>query len=194
MDVKDAIEKRRAYRSFEPVEITDGMISELSKAAQLTCSCFNNQPWRYVFARGEPALSMVKEALSPGNAWAKASSMIIAVSGKKENDCINKEREYYLFDMGMATFALILRAQELGLVAHPIAGFDPDKAKQALSIPQEYMLITLVNVGKKMQVMNPLMSEKQVKDEGVRPPRRSLEQICAIDKFSEKFNEASPKA
>jgi nitroreductase len=188
MNVKEATETRRAYRSFEPVEITKEMMDELAKAAQLTCSCFNNQPWRYVFAHGEPALSKVKEALNAGNAWAKASSMIIAVFGKKEKDCNIKEREYYLFDIGMATFALILRATELGLVAHPIAGFDPEKAKQALGIPADNMLITVVNVGKKAQAMNPLMSEKQVKDEQQRPPRRGLEQIYSVDKFDAKLD------
>ena len=149
MELADLIEKRRAYRSFEPAEITEEMMDSLARAAQLTCSCFNNQPWRYVFAHGEPALSKVKEALNTGNAWAKSSSMIIAVFGKKENDCVNKEREYYLFDIGMATFALILRATEMGLVAHPIAGFDPEKVKLALGIPAECLLITIVNVGKK---------------------------------------------
>jgi nitroreductase len=185
MEVKEAIDKRRAYRSFEPVEITAETMDELAKAAQLTCSCFNNQPWRYVFAHGEPALSNVKEALNAGNAWAKSSSMIIAVFGKKEKDCNIKEREYYLFDIGMATFALIMRATELGLAAHPIAGFDPEKAKQALGIPADNMLITLVNVGKKSQAINPVMSEKQIKEEKERPPRRALEQIYAVDGYNE---------
>jgi nitroreductase len=193
MDVREAAEKRRAYRSFEHVEITREMMDELAKAAQLTCSCFNNQPWRYVFARGEEALTKVKEALNAGNAWAKSASMIIAVFGKKEKDCNIKEREYYLFDIGMAAFAIILRATELGLVAHPIAGYDPEKAKQALGIPADNMLITLINVGKKAQAMNPLMSEKQVKDEQQRPPRRALEQIYSVDKFDEKLNSENPK-
>jgi nitroreductase len=187
MDVKDAIDTRRAFRSFEPVEITKQMMDELAKAAQMTCSCFNNQPWRFVFAHGEGALSKVKEGLSGGNAWAKASSMIIAVIGKKEKDCNIKEREYYLFDIGMATFALILRATELGLVAHPIAGFDPEKVKAALEIPADYMLITIVNVGKKMAAINPLMNEKQAKDEAQRPPRRALEEIYSVDKYSALF-------
>ncbi|MCX6667449.1 MAG: nitroreductase family protein, partial [Euryarchaeota archaeon] len=49
MDVKEAIKKRRAYRSFLPVEITKDLINDLAECAQLTASCFNNQPWRYVF-------------------------------------------------------------------------------------------------------------------------------------------------
>ncbi|MCK5260649.1 MAG: nitroreductase family protein [Thermoplasmatales archaeon] len=48
MDVKQAIIKRRAYRSLEPVEITEELIYDLAECARLTASCFNNQPWRYV--------------------------------------------------------------------------------------------------------------------------------------------------
>jgi hypothetical protein len=51
--------------------------------------------------------------------------MIIAVFSQKDLDCIRRGgREYYLFDTGMATAFMILRAMGLGLVAHPIAGFN----------------------------------------------------------------------
>lgn len=35
MDVKKAIEKRRAYRSLDPVEITRGIIEVLAHVAQI---------------------------------------------------------------------------------------------------------------------------------------------------------------
>ena len=47
MDVKIAIEKRRAYRSLEPVDIDDELIEDLAGSARLAPSCFNKQPWRY---------------------------------------------------------------------------------------------------------------------------------------------------
>lgn len=193
MDVKQAIEKRRAYRSFEPVEITKETMTELAKAAQLMASCFNNQPWRFVFIAGKEQLLKMREAINKGNEWTHSASMIIAVFGKKEKDCMIKEREYYLFDIGMATCALILRATELGLVAHPIAGYSPEKAKEILGIPAEYMLIALINVGKKSDKLNPVMSEWQVQQEKDRPPRRALDQIYSVDKYNAKFEEENPK-
>jgi hypothetical protein len=53
------------------------------------------------------------------------SSLIIAVYSKREYDCIIDDRECYLFDTGIAVSFMILRAAELGLVAHVIAGYDP---------------------------------------------------------------------
>ena len=184
MDVKEAIEKRRAYRSLEPVEVTDGMIKELATAAQLTASCFNNQPWRFVFVRSKEQLLKMREALNKGNAWAFEDSMMIAVFGKKDKDCIIKEREYWLFDIGMAVSAMLLRATELGLVAHPIAGYSPEKAGEILGIPKDNMIITLINVGKQSDKVNPVLNEKQAEQERARPQRRKLTEIYSVDTYS----------
>ena len=62
----------------------------------------------------------------------------------------------------MATAFIILRATELGLVAHPIAGFDEDKVKEILGIPDDRRVITLVIVGKHMDTVSPVLSEKQL--------------------------------
>jgi nitroreductase len=165
MDVKQAIEKRRAYRSLEHIEITEDLIKDLAQSAQLFCSCFNNQPWRYVFVYDPEMLKKMHVALSQGNEWAQSASMIIAVFSKPELDCIIKDRKYYLFDTGMATAALILRATELGLVAHPIAGYRPKKVKEILNIPIEMGVITLIIIGKHSEEINPLLSEKQMEAE-----------------------------
>jgi len=187
MNVKEAIEKRRAFRALEPVEISDETMEQLASAAQLMPSCFNNQPWRMVFVRDKGALAKMHEALSTGNAWAKKASLIIAVFGKKDKDCILDEREYYLFDIGMAVSAIMLRATELGLVAHPIAGYSPEKVKEVLGIPGEYMVITLVNVGKKSADLSGL-NEHQAESEKKRPERRALNGIYSVDRFDAKLD------
>ncbi len=187
MDVKEAIQKRRAYRALGPVEITDEIITELVTAARLTASCFNNQPSRFVFARSKEAMARVCEGLSRGNEWVRRASAIIAAFATKENDCIIKDREYYLFDLGMAVSSMQLRATELGLVAHPIAGFDPDKIRKALNIPEGAMIITLINVGKKSDDMS-LLSEQQKESELNRPRRLSLENIYCIDAYDERLS------
>jgi len=181
MDVKQAIEKRRAYRSLEHIEITEDHIKDLAQSAQLFCSCFNNQPWRYVFVYDPEVLKKMHVALSQGNEWAQSASMIIAVFSKPELDCIIKDRKYYLFDTGMATAALILRATELGLVAHPIAGYSPKKVKEILNIPIEREVITLIIIGKHSEEINPLLSEKQIEAERKRPERLSFDKFVYMN-------------
>lgn len=186
MDVKEAIQKRRAYRALGPVEITDGLMQELAEAARLMPSCFNNQPWKFVFVKSPAALAAVHGCLSKNNDWVKRASLIIAAFARKDYDCVIKEREYYLFDLGMAVAALVLRATELGLVAHPIAGFDNEKVRQVLGIPEGNMVLTLVNVGKKIEDKSAL-TPQQAEGEDARPARLPLENVFSADKYDEKL-------
>ncbi len=186
MDVKEAILKRRAYRALGPADISAELMKELAEAAQLTASCFNNQPWKFVFVKSPEALARVHECLNKNNDWIKRASLIIAAFARKDYDCVIKEREYYLFDLGMAVSALQLRATELGLVAHPIAGFDNEKVRQALGIPEGNMVLTLVNVGRKVEDKSAL-TPQQAAMEDSRPPRLPLENIYSVDRYDEKL-------
>jgi hypothetical protein len=56
-----------------------------------------------VFVYDPEMLKKMHDALSAGNEWARAASMIIAVLSKKEYDCVIRERVYHQFDTGMAT-------------------------------------------------------------------------------------------
>jgi len=184
MDVKEAIQKRRAYRSLELVDITEQLIRDLAGCAQLSASCNNNQSWRFVFVYEQEMLRKMHGVFPKGNAWAQSASMIIAVLSKKEYDCIIGDRVYHQFDTGMATAFLILRATELGLVAHPIAGYSPEKTREILGIPDDIEVITLIIVGKHSTTINPVLSEKQIMAEKQRPERFPLEKFVYLNRYS----------
>jgi nitroreductase len=187
MDVVEAIEKRRAYRSLDPVEITDGMVKELARCANLAPSCNNFQPERFVFVYSKEMLEKMKPAFNKGNEWCHAASLMIAVFSEKSLDCVIKDREYYLFGTGLAVAFLILRATEMGLVAHPIAGYNPDMVKDILGIPAENMIITVILVGKKSPGISPMLSPKQAANELTRPERFPLEKFAFKDRYEGKF-------
>lgn len=183
MDVHQAIKERRAYRSLISVRIPDDLIEDLARGAQLAPSCFNNQPWRFVFVRSPEMLNRMHEALSSGNVWAHAASMIVVVFSKNEDDCIIRDRIYHQFDCGLAAGFLILRATELGLVAHPIAGYSPKKTRAILGIPEEYQVITLIIVGKHAEQINPVLSDNQTAAEKKRPERKKISEFVSVDRF-----------
>ena len=186
MELKDVIEKRRSYKALLPIEITNELIEDLAKHAQLAPSCFNNQPWRFVFIYGKEDLEKFHPALSKGNVWAKKASIIVAVFSKKEFDCVVKDKIYYLFDTGMATAFLILRATDLGYVAHPMAGFKEDIAKEILNIPSEMKLITVIGIGKHNEDYENLLEEHQLEHERNRPERMKLEEFLYHNKYEVK--------
>ncbi len=183
MELKKIVESRRAYRSLRPTELSEQLLEELAEAARLAPSCFNNQPWRYVFVDDRDRLRELHAALAKANAWATAGSMIIAVFSRPDLDCRIKGRDYFLFDTGMATALLILRATELGLVAHPIAGFKEDLVKETLGIPADMQVITLVIVGKHDPGPSPLLTEKQAVVEESRPGRLQKDQFVFRNRY-----------
>lgn len=146
-ELNGLIRARRAKRALRPDPIAQEYIVRIIEAAHLAPSCFNNQPWRFVVAQGEK-LEAVKKALPGGNYWALKSPAVVAVTSHPELDCrLSDNRDYFLFDCGMAVGFLMIQATQMGLVAHPIAGYDPVAVKEALGIPQDYILITLVVLG-----------------------------------------------
>jgi nitroreductase len=177
MDVDRAILERRSFRSLEPIEVDENLIMDLAGHAQLAPSCANSQPTRFVFVFEPEAIKAMSAVFSKGNEWAQRCSLIIAVFSRKEDDCLIKEREYHLFDDGLAVGFLILRAHELGLVAHPIGGYSPAKTRDVLGIPEEYTVVTLILVGRKTCAITPILTEKQLAWELDRPERLPLDTI-----------------
>jgi nitroreductase len=177
MAFDEIVKKRRAYRSLVPVEITEEIVQELAESARLAPSCFNNQPWRYVFVYERQRLGEMFTVLNRGNQWAEKASLVIAIFSEPDLDCRIKGRDYFLYDTGTATGFLILKATELGLVAHPIAGFDEEIVKEILHIPAYMTVITLLIVGKKADELNPVLSEKQIEWEKQRPKRIEVDEF-----------------
>ena len=184
MDVHAAIEARRATRSLAPVPVTEELVRDLAGHARICPSCSNNQPWRFVFVFEPAKLEALKTVFSDGNRWCHAASLVVAVFSRKDDDCVIRDREYHLFDTGMAAAFLILRATELGLVAHPIAGFSPKKTREVLGIPEEFQVITLILVGKRADAPSPVLSEKQLEAEAKRPERLPIEKFAFLNGYT----------
>lgn len=186
MDFSELLKKRRSYRSIETVEITDMMIGQIYDALKLTPSCFNKQPWRYIFVRDADILNKTFSSLSPGNVWAKKSALMIAVLSRNNYDCqLPDGREYYQFDTGMATAVMVLKIAELGLVAHIMAGYDPQKVKIALNIPESLEVLALISVGKKTDAIDPQLNESQIEIENNQPERLPMDKVIYFDSYRE---------
>lgn len=181
MNVQEAIISRRARRILDDEHaIGENEIEALAEAITLAPSCFNNQPWRITFVHELSVLEKIRTALSRGNEWATKSRLILVIAAKREEDCVIGEREYFLFDAGLAIGELMLRATELGMIAHPIAGFNPGKVKEILNIPDDYIVISLVICGYP-GTDDSLLSGKQKEAEKARPERKQIGEMLYRD-------------
>jgi nitroreductase len=189
MELRETIDTRRALRSFARDPVPDGLVHDVMERVRLAPSCFNNQPWRFVFVRAAGPLAAVKAALSRGNSWAQAAPMIVAVLSRRGLDCVIESpdrppREYFLFDTGMAAAYLQLLLTEAGLVAHPIAGYSESAAALAVGAPEGMTVVTLLIVGRRSVQPSPLLSEKQRAAELVRPERKPAGEVAFLDRYA----------
>ena len=142
------LKDRKVSRAYSSKKLTKKVIQYLMEAAQLSASCFNSQPWRFLFLTEENALEKGRKALSRGNSWAAAAPLLIVGFSKPDLDCkLPDGREYYLFDLSMSVQNILLQATELNLIARPMAGFKPDIIKHEFGIADEYEIIVMIAVG-----------------------------------------------
>ncbi len=140
---------RWSPRSFSDREVAPADLARVFEAARWAASSFNEQPWRFfVGRRNSLTYKNIFESLMPPNkAWAGAAPvLILGVARTKfsHNDAPNRVA---LYDLGAAASYLTLQAAALGLAAHQMAGLDPEAARKALEIPEEYVIGAVIALG-----------------------------------------------
>ncbi|SHJ08876.1 nitroreductase family protein [Parasporobacterium paucivorans] len=148
-DIMTEIKERWSARALAPGRIDREEVFALLEAARYAPSCFNEQPWRFVLADEEGSLDRMRGILTESNQrWANKAPVLILIVSKKTFNHNGKDNYWHMFDAGTAWGYLSLEAWRRGLVAHPMAGFKREEARDIFNIPQEYDIITVIAVGK----------------------------------------------
>ena len=178
-ELMNEIQERRAKRALSEQKISDEVIERLMTAATFEPSCFNNQSWRFLVATNDDALTKMHAALAGANYWAKRAPVILAVVTKPDLDCqLSDRRDYAFFDCGLAVESMILQGMKEGIIAHPMAGFDPLKVKEEFQIADEYIVITLVALGYPSEDDSFLNEKHLLAEQSPRDRKPASEVIC----------------
>ncbi len=130
-------------------DLDEAALLNLFEAARWAPSANNNQPWRFIYARRDtPRWEVFFELLAEGNRiWAKNAAVLIAVISKTTFDSGSPARTHS-YDAGAAWVSLALQGSLKNLVVHCMQGFDYDKAKEALRVPDDYAVEAMIAVGR----------------------------------------------
>ena len=140
---------RWSPRSFSDREVSSADLAKVFEAARWAASSYNEQPWRFLVGTcGSEAYKKIFDSLMPFNQmWAaKAPVLILGVAKTKfsHNDSPNRVA---LYDLGAAASYLTLQAAALGLSTHQMAGFDPEAARKAFGVPDDYIIGAVIALG-----------------------------------------------
>jgi nitroreductase len=138
---------RWSPRAFDgDAELTSADLTALLEAARWSATWGNRQPVRFLVGfRGDETFFGLAGTLKRGNAYATAAGALILVCADEGPD--EKTSLYSAVDAGAAIANLTVEAVSRGLVTHPMAGFDPDAARETFAIPDGVRPLAVVAVG-----------------------------------------------
>ncbi|TLM68854.1 MAG: nitroreductase [Deltaproteobacteria bacterium] len=148
-DVDSQFPDRWSPRAFADTPLSETQLAALFEAARWAPSCYNEQPWLFVYAVTAEDRARFAEALLPANrVWAPHAPLLLFLLCRRQFAHDGKDNRHAAFDAGAAWMALALQARKLGLHAHAMAGFSRQKAYEILGAPaDEYDIMAAVAVG-----------------------------------------------
>ncbi|MFH1700447.1 MAG: nitroreductase family protein [Candidatus Zixiibacteriota bacterium] len=145
----DIFRNRWSPRAMSETAVEENDLLAMFEAAHWAPSSFNNQPWRFLYARkGTPEWDTYFNLLVEANqAWCKDASILMVIISKTTFDHNGKPMNTHAFDTGSAWGMMALEGARRGLVVHGMAGFDYEKAKKDLSIPDGFEVQAMAAIG-----------------------------------------------
>jgi nitroreductase len=163
---------RWSPRAMTGAALTESQISSLFEAARWAPSTYNEQEWRFLYARRDtPQWQTFFDLLVEGNqTWCRNAGMLVVVIAHKFFTLNGKPNPVHLFDTGAAFENLALQGTAMGLVVHGMMGFDFNKARKALNVPDDYDVAAMFAAGQPAEPETlPEMLREREKPSGRKP-------------------------
>jgi nitroreductase len=197
LSVREAAERRRSIRAYEPGPIPADDLREILDVVRLAPSAFNVQPWRFVVVE-TPELKERLAAAAYGQRQVHSAPAVIVLYTDMEDALARvdevvhpgmdpearagtretilrifggqseEQRETWAAGQGyIALGYLLLAAEAHGYQTSPMTGFDAAAVKELLGLPENARVPALVAIGRGTE-------------EGFPPHRHPLERIARV--------------
>lgn len=146
--ISDTFLKRWSPRAMNNKPVGQEVMQTLFEAARWAPSAGNSQPWRFFYAlRETDGFKTLYRLLDEGNqSWCHRAGALIVVCSDTLT-ASGKPLGTHALTTGMAVQNLLLQASFMGLVGHGMAGFDADRARTDLNLPDRYHVNCMVAIG-----------------------------------------------
>jgi nitroreductase len=146
-DIESTFLNRWSPRSFDRKEVPEEALLSVFEAARWAPSANNEQPWRFIVARKKEDLERFYSFIFAGNrVWCENAPVLAVVLSKKINSK-GASSMTHSFDAGAAWAMLALEAVRQGLATHAMGGFEREKARITLGVPEDFDLHAVIAIG-----------------------------------------------
>jgi nitroreductase len=144
METWDAICARRNVRSYRTDPVSAADLDRIAEAAWRAPSASNRQHWDYIIVTDPDQLRGLSTVWRGAGHIAGAAAAIALVVPQTDDD---RTRLIDYYDLGQATYAMMVAAADLGIgTGHSSVG-DQDRAREILGVPADHDVAFLLGVG-----------------------------------------------
>ena len=144
METWDAIRARRNVRTYLPDPVPDADLNRITEAGWRAPSASNRQHWNFIIVTDGDQLQALSTVWQGARHIAGAAAAIALVLTEPADERTKVVDQY---DLGQATYAIMLAAADLGIgTGHASVG-DQDQARKILGVPADYDVAFLLGVG-----------------------------------------------
>lgn len=181
------IRERWSPRAFLPLAISHIELATLFEAARWAASSFNEQPWRFIVAtRDEPGFQVLADCLLEANHWAMEAPVLFLTVAHHTFTRDGADNHHAWHDVGLAMGNLSIQAAAMDLQLHQMAGFVPERARDAFAIPRDFDPVAIVALGRPGEALQ--LADKLRAIELAPRTRRHLNELV----FAESFGHPAP--
>ncbi|WP_409305828.1 nitroreductase family protein [Peribacillus sp. SCS-155] len=175
--VKDAIESRHSIRKFSDSPIPQETLREILDLVRLSPSAWNLQPWQFHVVTDTDLKMRLQEAaygqqqvtsaaavimvasdmenisanlmatVHPGLPPERKEEEVANLSGFFNNMSVEERGQWGLTQTNIALGFLLLAIQGAGFASVPMLGFDQEKVKEILGLPNHIRFAAMVPIG-----------------------------------------------
>jgi len=144
METWDAIRARRNVRRYTDEPVPEEHLTRIAEAGWRAPSAANRQHWDFIVVTDRDQLAELATVWQGARHIAGAAAAIALVVPEPADD---RTRVIDQYDLGQATFAMMLAAADLGVgTGHSSVGDQP-KARAILGVPDTHLVSFLLGVG-----------------------------------------------
>lgn len=144
METWDAIRARRNVRTYVPEPVSDADLNRIAEAGWRAPSASNRQHWNFIIVTDREELQALSTVWQGARHIASAAAAIALVIPQYEEE---RSRLISQYDLGQATYAMMVAAADLGIgTGHSSVG-DQAKAREILGVPDDHDVAYLIGVG-----------------------------------------------
>ena len=144
METWDAIRARRNVRTYLPDPVPAADLDRIAEAGWRAPSASNRQHWNFIIVTDRDQLQALSTVWQGARHIAGAAAAIALVLPQPADDRTKVVDQY---DLGQATYAIMLAAADLGIgTGHSSVG-DQGKAREILGVPADHDVAYMIGVG-----------------------------------------------